>query len=587
MLTAQSIECTIALAAVMEKSIVMTKLTANRKRISRSDSDGLTGECIAALALEGACDGLWDWDRKSGRIYYDNHWKALAGYGTDELSDDPDEWFSRIHNDDRLIVRKMIDDHMAGKTAHFRSEHRLLHNDGTYRWVLARGTAVRISSGRSFRIVGTLTDINDRKMHELELLKQLDELRFAIASEKVLMEELDRKNRELVELSITDGLTGLYNHRFLQERFDFEFKRIRRYGGALSCLLLDIDHFKALNDTYGHQFGDYVIKQIATIIKTRSREVDICGRYGGEEFMVISNLQKENALKYASKLHAAIENHRFEHPEAEVRVTVSIGVAEYNNDVKTKQELIERADRAMYRAKNDGRNLIRLWKETDEPDALSGDRGGIDEMKKRFRDLSSRMRSAYMESTDALIKAVEAKDPFAHEHSANVSAYSVAIAKSLVLPEETVEIIRFAAMLHDIGKISVPNSILRKKGNLTVREQQLLNRHPEVGVTILKDIRFLEKEIPVILYHHERYDGKGFPHGLKGREIPLGARIVAVADAFDKMVTGRFSGRKMSENKACEKMKKQKGSLYSPEVVDAFLAVFNGSGKGRGEKSKG
>ena len=331
---------------------------------SKSFPDGHTpGKSSAALALEAVGDGFWDWDLLKGRIYLSPQWKLLARCGALRLHDNPEEWFSGIHHDDISIVKDRLRAHLEEKIPYFSSEHRLQHDDSCYRWVLARGTVFRNGKGIAARFVGTLTDIDEHKRDELKLKAQFDEMRFALASEKVLMEELDRKNRELLELSITDGLTGLYNHRHLLERIDFEFKRIRRYGGHLSCLLIDIDHFKMINDNCGHQFGDYVIKEVAAIIIRNSREVDICGRYGGEEFVVLSNVDVRHALFFAKRLHKAIEHHLFEHRENKIKVTVSIGIAGYNTKVKTKQELIERSDRAMYQAKKEGRNRIRLWNE--------------------------------------------------------------------------------------------------------------------------------------------------------------------------------------------------------------------------------
>lgn len=544
-----------------------------QKEKSIQEAQGTPSSELTALALKGAQDGIWDLDAFSGRIYFCPQWKALVGYGPNDLSDNPDEWFSRVHPDDIENVKKALKMHCEGETAHFRNEHRIRGADGVFRWVLMRGMALKCSDKRSVRVVGTMTSIDKRKQSELQTMKQLDELRFALASEKVLMEELDRKNKELVELSITDGLTGLYNHRFLQERFDFEFKRVRRYGGNLSCLLLDIDNFKLLNDTYGHQFGDYVLRQLSSIIRTRSREVDICGRYGGEEFMVISSLRSKNALQYAIKLHNAIECYVFKHPTADVKVTVSIGIAEYTEDLKTKQELIERADRAMYQAKKDGRNLVRLWKEVDLLENLAVDRYGISELKEKFQDLSSQMRAAYMESTNVLVRAVDSKDPYAQEHSANVSKIAVAMAQRLHMRTDEIDVVRYAALLHDIGKISVQDSILGKRDALTEKEMDLLKRHPEVGVNILKDVHFLEKEIPIILYHHERFDGTGYPHGLKGFEIPIGARIVAVADAYDSMISGRTYKKSLSPAQAREELVSCRGKQFSPDAVDAFMAI--------------
>jgi diguanylate cyclase (GGDEF)-like protein len=216
-----------------------------------------------------------------------------------------------------------------------------------------------------------LLDEIERKNREIVELKQaeqrlaaaLGDLKLALASEKVLLDELDKKNRELTELSITDGLTGLYNHRYIQERLEFEVKRARRYGGNLSCMMMDIDHFKLLNDTHGHQCGDFVLRELSNILRKQTREVDMCGRYGGEEFLILTNVALPDAEQFAGKLRTAIGCHNFEFESKSLHVTVSIGVADFRPGMKDRHELIEMADVAMYQAKQDGRNLIRIWKE--------------------------------------------------------------------------------------------------------------------------------------------------------------------------------------------------------------------------------
>ena len=526
-----------------------------------------------ALAIKGSKDGVWDWDLVTGNIYFCDQWKAMLGYSLYEIGSSTDEWFSRINSSDQKRVKKNLNDHLEGKTPFFECEYRVKHKDGSCKWVQARGTALRDNTGKAIRIAGSQTEITERKTAERQLKGALDDLRFALASEKVLMQELDRRNKELVELSITDGLTGLYNHRFLQERFEFEFKRVRRYGGELSCMIIDIDHFKMVNDTYGHQFGDSVLRQISRIMKTKSREVDICGRYGGEEFMIIANLKADDALIFATKLHSAIESYVFQQDSISIHVTVSIGVADHRNDIKTRQELIERADSALYQAKRDGRNLIRVWKEFEGQEEKTMDRYGVQELKGKFHELSRQMRLTYMESINALIKTVDAKDPYAKEHSQNVSDYAVEIAKYFNFSESEIEVIRYAGLLHDIGKISIRDETLVKKDQLTNKEFDVLRRHPEIGVNILKELKFLEKEIPAILYHHERYDGSGYPHGLKGREIPVGARIIAVADSFDAMISGRTYKKKLSLKLAIEELKKGSGTQFAPEIVDAFVKL--------------
>lgn len=415
--------------------------------------------------------------------------------------------------------------------------------------------------------------------HAIERQRLLTELRFALASEKVLMEELDKKNKELVELSITDGLTGLYNHRFLQERFDFEFKRAKRYEMPLTCLLMDIDHFKAVNDTWGHQFGDRVLYEIADIIKVNSREVDICGRYGGEEFMIITSLGADGAMQFASKLHKSIENHVFSDGKNNIHVTVSIGVAEIQQEIRIKQDLIERADSALYWAKRDGRNIIRLWKEVEGSDIRALDNFSIEGLKTEFMRLSEEMRATYMESTNALVNAIDAKDHYTQEHSKNVSKYGVVLSRKLALSESEIEVIKYAGLLHDIGKIGISQEVLTKKGQLSDREFEILRKHPVIGANILKDVKFLEKEVPIVLHHHERYDGTGYPHGLKGREIPLGARIMAVVDAYDAMTTDREYRRKLSTDEAVRELIAGKDSQFAPEVVDCFVLLIEDAGE--------
>jgi diguanylate cyclase (GGDEF)-like protein/putative nucleotidyltransferase with HDIG domain len=540
-----------------------------REHLIVNKTNGLSICNIYQVAVNGSKDGIINWNIKKKLITLNNRASELLNLSSVANTITTDEWYSFFEQKDEF--RSTIEADVDKVNSFYETEQKILKIS---KWILIRGQFTILDYEQSgIHFVGTITDITVRKEMENELKQSYSDLKFALASEKILMEELDRKNKELLELSITDGLTGLYNHRFLQERFDFEFRRVRRYGGELSCLLIDIDHFKAVNDTYGHQFGDHVLRQISTIMKAKSRDVDICGRYGGEEFVIITNLKIENAFRYAAKLLTSIENHVFEYNKKEIHVTVSIGVAEYENEIKTKQELIERADNALYQAKKDGRNTIRLWKEVDPQVNKVVDNKGVKELKDKFENLSDLMRMTYMESVNALIKAVDAKDPLAKEHSRNVCDYSMKIAKFLKLTEPEIEIINYAAQLHDIGKISIKDDILNKKDDLAPDENELMKKHAEVGVNILKEIRFLEKEIPIILHHHERYDGKGYPHGLRGREIPLGARIIAVADAFDAMISGRSYKENIGWKKAVNEIRKGVGSQFSPEIVNAFLEL--------------
>jgi diguanylate cyclase (GGDEF)-like protein/putative nucleotidyltransferase with HDIG domain len=424
-----------------------------------------------------------------------------------------------------------------------------------------------------------IRDVSARKRSEHQLASAMSDLRLALASEKVLLNELDKKNKELTALSITDGLTGLYNHRYVQERFEFEFKRVKRYGGNLGCIMMDIDHFKALNDTYGHQCGDFVLRELSDLIRMLSREVDICGRYGGEEFVILTSVALEHTMQHASKLHAAIDKHAFVWEGKKLHVTVSVGVADFRPGMRDRRELIERADAALYRAKEDGRNLIRTWKEKQAGGDASADHAAALDLRKKFADLAGRMRSACMEQAVALVNAVDTRDPFAKEHSPGVSAVSAEIARGMGLSEGDVEVVRRAGLLHDVGKIAVSRDILVKRGPLTSEELEVVRKHPAIGVIILKDLGFVERELPVILHHHERFDGTGYPHGLKEREIPMGARIIAVADAFDAMTSGRAYRKEMPIDAAASGIAAASGSQFAPDVVEVFLQILERKGQ--------
>ncbi len=527
-----------------------------------------------ALAIKGSNDGVWDWNLVEEVIYYSPGWKSIVGYPDEDIGNSPNEWFDKVHPDDLPKISMQIEEHLKNNISSIKIEHRLRHKDGGYRWFVARGTAISNEENIPVRLIGSLRDISEFKEAEAGMKDALEELKFALASEKVLLEELDRKNKDLVELSITDGLTGLFNHRFIQERFDFEFKRAKRYGTNLSCMMIDIDHFKKINDTYGHQFGDFVLREISSIVVQNSREVDLCGRYGGEEFLIISTQDADGARKYAEKLHKAIEGNIFQKGKQAVHITVSIGISDYKAELKSKQEMIERADRALYQAKEDGRNLIRVWKESEKSEVAPLDVSGIETLQSKLHSLSSEVRATYMESTNALLKAVDSKDKYTLTHSTNVSNYCVDIAHAMGVDEEQVEVIRYAGLLHDIGKIGIDKSILTKNGPLTSEEFEVLKKHPMIGVSILKDIKFLERELPIIQHHHEWYNGGGYPQGLKGREIPFGALILAVADAYDAMNTDRQFRQKLTKDDIIKELKFGSGIQFAPEVVNAFVKLL-------------
>ena len=255
-------------------------------------------------------------------------------------------WFETfIPEKHREILQSIFLSVMQGKSvASGKLEHSIINKKGKERMISWHNTILYDDKDQ---IIGTLSsgeDITERKIAEEKLGDAMD--------------ALQKSNEELKRLSITDGLTELYNRRYIEYILDLEFEKARRYNSSLSCLMMDIDHFKTINDTYGHQAGDQVLKTLSSIIRSNSRKIDICGRFGGEEFIIITNQKIEDAFFYAEKMLQIVRNNIIRYNEIPIQITISIGVAAYINEMKSPDEMVKKADDCLYQAKNTGRNRI-------------------------------------------------------------------------------------------------------------------------------------------------------------------------------------------------------------------------------------
>jgi diguanylate cyclase (GGDEF)-like protein len=355
-----------------------------------------------------------------------------------------------------------------------------------------------------------------------------------------------------MRLALTDPLTGLGNHRHFHERLQRELATAEEDGTTLSLCLVDIDDFKTVNDTYGHPVGDRVLGQVAS----RLRQGGESFRLGGDEFAVLlPGLDDRDAIAVARSIVERVGAAQIEQVGG---VTVSAGVASFPIQGVGRDELIRLADSALYWAKEDGKNRARVYEQTEEI-----------ELKQLQQLAESPDRAARYRAAASLAKAVDARDAYTGSHSERVSELAARIARRLGLDSNDIELTRLAASLHDLGKLAIPEEILRKPAALNESEQLVLQRHPQIGYRMLESLG-VEPIAEWVLHHHERWDGDGYPDRLRGEEIPLGARIIFVADAYDAMTSERVYRKPLSPREALEELQACAGSQFDPAIVEAF-----------------
>lgn len=393
------------------------------------------------------------------------------------------------------------------------------------------------------------------------------------------------KNRELLyklkELNLKDPFTGFYNYRYLKERLKAEFQRAKRHLLSLSVLKIDIDYFESINELYGDTYGDSILKEFARLIKRYCRQIDIIARTGGEEFVIIlPETDKEGAVIIAQRFLSKIKSHIFDKKGKRIKLNASIGVGSFPEDgVKSASQILDIVSRSIREAKQRGGGNIATYKGVSNKKIKEiikkGEEESIDKLRSRIIRIEDTMQKAFLESIYAFAKAVEAKDQYTSHHAENMISLVVGVGKELNLSEEEIELLRRAAILHDLGKIGISDKILHKKNKLTPGEYAKIKRHPQIGAEILRSIHFLKDVVPFILYHHERYDGLGYPEGLKGEEIPLGARIVAVADVYHALISDRPYRKSLSHQEALKIIIEGSGTHFDPKVVKAFENFIN------------
>jgi len=362
-------------------------------------------------------------------------------------------------------------------------------------------------------------------------------------------------------LSVTDELTRLYNRRYFFEMLDVEINRSGRTNRPFSLVMIDLDGFKEYNDRYGHSNGDTVLETFAQVLMASIRKSDLAFRYGGDEFaLVLTGVDGERAKKIVQRMREKWQKASSKQTRGSGgQVGFSSGIAEYPANAESPDGLIFLADAALYQAKR---------------------KGYEDKLVSELRTLSTNIIDvATQDQVYALAATVDARDPYTYGHSQRVADTAVRIGRAIGLSAEDLAKLHAAALLHDIGKVGVPDAILTKPGKPSSEEWALIRKHCAEGARIVGYVKEMSPLVPIVLHHHEWYDGSGYPAGLKGLEIPPGARITSVADAYDTMVTKRPYRDAITPAEACKELRRSAGTQFDPVIVDIWCKLVEGEEK--------
>ena len=417
------------------------------------------------------------------------------------------------------------------------------------------------------------------------------------------------------EQAITDGLTGVKTHRFFMEALSAEWKRSTRAGRAFALVLMDLDRFKFVNDFYGHLEGDLVLQRVGHILEANCRRSDVVARYGGDEFVILMpETSMEQARQLASKLRSWV---CADNLLREKNVSASFGIACYPLHGSSPQELIQVADASMYLSKHQGGNAVstadhfdpgeaKKWKK-DVLEAYLGvtlkrlfatGPDAFEEIYQRLKQFTESLAAteagngvtvaqevpedagpqalpqAVLDTVTSLAFAIDAKDHYTQGHSQKVSAYAALIAEAMEMSDAEIDEIRLGAVLHDIGKVGIPEQILNKSGPLNPDEWETMKSHVVFGAKILEPLKPLARIREMVHHHHEYFDGSGYPEALRAEQIPLGARIVAVADAYDTITSDRTYKKGRSAEEALAELERCANAQFDARIVEIFVRVM-------------
>lgn len=378
------------------------------------------------------------------------------------------------------------------------------------------------------------------------------------------------KNAKLYEKAYTeartDELTGLVNRKYFYEILEREYQE--NIQDSLALVIINVDDFKLFNQLYGTAEGDIALRNIAQIIKSITESNGIVARYSGKEFAIIlPGYDVLQAKALAETIRQRIYKMNLNDSEYKMKMlTVSIGISAAPSGASSATELVNNADMAVYHVKHNGKNAIQVFDMQVQDSNEAAD------------TMNVQVYHEYETTIYALTAAIDAKDHYTFSHSNSVAQYAIELASLYGCNGDMVEIVRQAGLLHDVGKIGIPEEILNKPGKLTDEEYEIMKGHVESSIGIIRHLPSLDYVIPAVIGHHERYDGKGYPRGIQGDKIPILARILCIVDSFDAMVSKRSYKTEMPVEKALAEIEQQAGQQFDPELASLFVSSVR-SGK--------
>jgi len=525
---------------------------------------------IMDMTIGEAAEGIILADLK-GRITYANK-SFLKMFGCDSAADAlwrPLASFFKSQKQAPVLIKKVLSGEGWSGTV------RAVRQNGEVFY--ARVSVIQIINpdNTSLCIQSSFTDVTEGRRTEQRL--------------RAMNRELLKANRKLAAMAYRDSHTGLYSHRIYDGLIEAEYQRSKRHKRPLSIMLIDVDFFKSINDVYGYIFGDAVLKQLANKFMEMTRSSDVVIRFGGEEFIIVlPETSREKALWLGRRIFQGIDRAAFGQGAKKVQIKVSAGLVSYpEDDIKSPFDMFALAEQCIKKAKSEGGSRICSPPAVGARRRSAGSPANITVIKSKLADLAARMNQSLVETIFEFARGADAENSHFMGHGVHASVLAGDIAARMGFSDDEIKKIEQAALLCNIGKLGLNKSVLYKKGEWSEADMEMYKKHIDYGLEILAMVPPLGALMPLIKYHHERWDGKGYPEALKENKIPLGARIISAADVYAALVSDRPFRKAFSERKALKIMSEESGKIFDPAVVGILREVIAGKASPRPKKTRG